>query len=179
MKTIKIQDHVVGPSDKYFFDTNIWLYINGPVVNTNIAKQKKYSALLSEICSRGAGLYITSMVVSEYINRVVRIGFQVWKTEDRLNRINADFKNSYRNTEHYSDILADAVLQVDEILKVARRRPDDFHRIDIHSILHSLDQSHDYNDAYIVACCEQDNLVLVSDDRDLQNMNSDIILLTA
>lgn len=178
MKTVRIKDYVVSPSGKYFFDTNVWLFINGPMAGSNQFKQKKYSSLLSDILSRGAGLYVTSMVVSEYINSVLRIGFRTWINEDRANRINSDFKRDYRPTDHYADTLKDAVLQVNDILGFASKRPDDFHRLDMADLLQRLDMNCDYNDAYIVKCCEQDNLTLVSDDKDLQNVDSEIKLLT-
>ena len=178
MKTVKIQDHTVGPSGNYFFDTNVWLFIYGPVAGYDVPKQKKYSSLLSDILSRGAGLYITSLVVAEYINRVLRIGFMSWKREDRTNRINSDFKKDYRPTEDYADALQDAVLQVKEILKCAAKRPDDFHRIEMDSLLQKMEQDCDYNDAYIIECCERCNMTLVSDDRDLQGVDSNITLLT-
>lgn len=178
METVRLKDCTVGPSDKYFFDTNVWLFINGPMAGSNQFKQKKYATLLSDISSRGAGLYVTSIVVSEYINSVLRIGFKTWINEDRTNRVNSDFKRNYRPTDHYADTLKDAVLQVEDILRFAQKRPDDFQRIDMTELLQRLDMNCDYNDAYIVKCCEQDNLILVSDDKDLQNVDSKIKLLT-
>lgn len=178
MKTVNIRDYTVGPSDKFFFDTNVWLFINGPMAGTNEPKQKKYSSLLQQILSRKAGLYVTSMVVSEYVNRVMRMKFNFWRDADRSNRINAEYKRDYRSTSDYEEALKGAVLQVKEILSLASRRPDDFHRIDMDLLLQKLGRNCDYNDAYIIRCCEQDHLTLVSDDKDMQKVDSPITLLT-
>ena len=176
MKTISIRNFDVGPNDKFMFDTNVWIFIYGPIAGVEQTKQEQYSALLQEILSRNAGIYVTSIIVSEYINVVLHIGFKQWKKAN--NYLNADFKHDYRPTEHYSSILQDAVAQVKEILSISQKRPDDFHRIDIDAMLKKLNNDYDYNDAYIVKCCEQDHLTLVSDDTDLSSVNSSITLLT-
>ncbi len=160
------------------FDTNVWILLFGPVAGAELKKQKQYSSLLREISSRGASIYITSLIVSEYINTVLRLGFKQWKREDKIGRINADFKQDYRNTEHYKSTLEEAVAQINVILSCTIRRPDDFHRININSMLDKLNCNCDYNDAYIVKCCEQDHLTLVSNDHDFAAVDSGITLLT-
>ena len=178
MKTIKLSDYEVGPNDKFIFDTNIWLLLYGPIAGAETKKQKKYSSLFRKIADRKANIYITSLIVSEYINVVLRLGFKQWQKEDRNGRINSDFKKDYRATEHYQSTLNDAIDQITAILECTDRRPDDFHNIDINSMLKQLDQTYDYNDAYIVKCCERDNITLVSDDADLVSINSKIKLIT-
>ena len=178
MRTIKIDDYTVGPNDSFVFDTNVWLFLFGPMAHANSRKQRVYSSILSQILSRGAGLYITSLIVAEYINRVLHIGFEQWKMEDRENRLNAKFKESYRNTEHYTDTLESAKDQINEILKCAKKQPDNFHILDIASLLGSLNNQCDYNDAYIVQCCEKNGFKLVSDDQAMQSINSSATLLT-
>nr|DAN52430.1 MAG TPA: 23S rRNA-specific endonuclease [Caudoviricetes sp.] len=176
MKTIRIRDFNVGPHDKFMFDTNIWILLYGSIAGFEQKKQERYASLLKEILSRKANIYVTSIIVSEYINVVLHIGFKKWKKAH--DNVNADFKHDYRPTEHYLDILQEAVFQVKEILSITQKRPDDFHRIDIASMLDELNSNYDYNDAYIVKCCEQDNLTLVSDDTDLTFVDSKITLLT-
>ena len=178
MKTIRIDDYTVAPTDGFIFDTNVWLFLFCPMASANIKKQKTYSSIFAEILNRGAGLYITSLIMAEYINRVLHIGFEHWKNEDRNNRINAKFKETYRNTEHYSLTLTNAKDQVNEILKCAKRHPDNFHIINIDALLEKLDSKCDYNDAYIVYCCEKSGFKLVSDDSDMQAIDSGITLLT-
>ncbi len=178
MKKIKIDDYTVSPTESFLFDTNVWLFIYGPIASSEIKKQKKYSSLLSDILSRKAGLYITSLVVAEYINRVLRIGFEQWRREDYENRKNALFKQDYRKTEHYDSVLKDAIAQMTEILQCAKQHPDDFHRIDMNQMLNRLNKDCDYNDAYLVKCCELSNFKFVSDDKDIAAADSKITLIT-
>lgn len=178
MEVIKIDRYVVGPSDCFFFDTNVWLYIFAPIGNNSKKLQQKYTALYREILSRGARLQVTSLVIAEYINVVLRMSFKQWKRED-INRINADFKRDYRPTQHYSDALADARDQVSLILSSSTRFPDNFHNIDVNSVVNRMSQCCDYNDSCLIQFCEQSGAKLVSHDQDFASLDSRIKLVTA
>lgn len=177
MVVTRVDKHTVSPNNSYFFDTNVWIFIYGPIAGTDKKKQSVYSSLLKDIQSRNAAIFVSSLVLSEYINAVLRMGFAQWKrvTGNR----NADFKRDYRSTEDYKVTLEDAVLQVEEILKVCIKRPDDFHIININSVLASMNQDADYNDAYYIKDCEKQNMKFVSDDSDIQKVNGAITLITA
>lgn len=176
MEIIKVNHHNPNRSFGYLFDTNVWLYIYGPVAGSNAKKQRIYSNLLNSILERKAVIFITSLVLSEYINRVLRIGFQQWKDNGNYS---ADYKRDYRGTDDYKDNLADAIAQVEDILKITQRRPDDFNAMDINAILAAMSQSSDYNDSYLVKCCENANIKFVSDDRDIISINSTITVIQA
>lgn len=176
MEIIKVNQHNPNQSFGYLFDTNVWLYIYGPVAGSNAKKQRIYSNLLNSILERKAVIFITSLVLSEYINRVLCIGFQQWKDNGNYS---ADYKRDYRGTDDYKDNLADAIAQVEDILKITQRRPDDFNAIDINAILAAMSQSSDYNDSYLVKCCENANIKFVSDDRDIISINSPITVIQA
>lgn len=100
MEIIKANQHNPNRSFGYLFDTNVWLYIYGPVAGSNAKKQRIYSNLLNSIIERRAVIFITSLVLSEYINRVLRIGFQQWKDNGNYS---ADYKRDYRSTNNYKD----------------------------------------------------------------------------
>jgi len=177
MKTEHIQNHNVSQMNSYLFDTNVWLFIFGPVAGAELNKQRAYSNLLRDITDRGAGLFITSLVLSEYINRVLRINFNQWKRANQLH--NADYKRDYRHTAHFSQGLEDAKSQAIDILNhCTAKYPDNFNNIDIEAIVNSMSPSFDYNDLYLVRCCERSNLILVSDDSDIPFIPSSIKLIT-
>ena len=177
MEVIKIKDHSVSPSYSYLFDTNVWMYINGPMAGSNTRKQSVYSGLLREIMTRKATVFVSSLILAEYINAVLRLGFKQWKR--KTGNVNADFKHDYRPTDDYASVLQDAICQVQTILKVAEKRPDDFHRITIDEVLSKMDQYADHNDVYLAKVCEETvGMKIVSDDKDLQNMKMRITLIT-
>lgn len=178
MKVDKLKDHNVSPLNSYLFDTNVWLYIYGPMAGSEKKKQSQYASLLRDIVDRKAGLFITSMVLSEYINRVLRIEFEQWKRRNNL--YGADYKQDYRPTEDFQEALDDVKAQVKEILhNVTQKRPDDFNNIDIDGIINSMSNSADFNDVYLVRCCECGNMCFVSDDKDIANIQSTIRLIQA
>lgn len=177
MESVRISNHVVSPTDSYMFDTNVWIYLFGPVAGSNRYKQKMYSGLLKDILSRNACIFISSLVLSEYINRVLRIAFSQWKQENCM--YDADFKRDYRKTEDYREALEDVVEQVREILSITERRPDDFNAINVDVVLDQMTQDCDYNDSYLIKCCEKGNIKLVSDDRDVRNIDSLICVISA
>ena len=81
--------------------------------------------------------------------------------------------------ESHEDTLADAIAQVEDILKITQRRPDDFNAMDINAILAAMSQSSYYNDSYLVKCCENANIKFVSDDKDIITINSPITVIQA
>lgn len=177
MKTIDLKKFNVGPSDKFLFDTNIWIYLYAPIAGTDAALQSKYAQLLKEIISRGATVFITSVIVSEYVNRSLRIAFNNWKRANGL--FNADFKRDYRCTKEYESDLNAVKIEVKAILasNSVSQKPDNFHNINIDDIFNRMSENCDYNDAYIIKTCEQDNIILVSNDKDFQNLNSPVKLI--
>lgn len=177
MVVTKIDKHIVSSTNAYFFDTNVWIFIFCPISGYERTKQNAYARLLKDIQSRNATIYISSLVLSEYINAVLRMGFKQWKRV--TGNVSADFKRDYRNTDDYQTTLEDAVIQVKEILKMCTKRPDDFQIIDINSVLASMNQDADYNDAYYIKDCEKQKMKFVSDDADIQKVNSSITLITA
>ena len=55
MATCKIANYTVGPSEEFFFDTNVWMFLFAPLAGAKQSKQKAYSKLL------GQALYGTAL----------------------------------------------------------------------------------------------------------------------
>lgn len=177
MATIEISKHRVLSDDCYIFDTNVWLYIFGPMAGSNKRKQTMYSNLLKEINDRGAMIFITSLILSEYINRSLRICFEQWK--DVNGYPNTDFKHGYRATDDYVEALNGVKDEVLSILQFSTRRPDEFNALNLDVVLSRLNKECDYNDSYILSNCIRGNLKLVSDDSDMQVYSDKITLITS
>lgn len=178
MATVRLRDHNVNATYGYLFDTNVWLYIYGPMASSRPHKQRAYTRLLQDIISRKATLFITSLNISEYINVVLKLGYKQWLRTNGLNPQIIDFKRDYRPTDDYKIQLEDARLQLGEILKVSEKRPDDFNSMDVDLIIHSMDQTADYNDSYLLKMCELRDMKLVTDDHDLTTATTRVTLIT-
>lgn len=176
MATIKVKEWQVCTQQSYMFDTNIWLYIFGPIAGSERDAQRKYSDLLYDIQNRESTIFITSLILAEYINAALRICFSNWKRENGVS--NADYKRDYRPTNHYRDSLEDVKSQVHDILQITTRRNDDFQTMTFNALIPYLDRDCDYNDAYILKYCMKNKFSLVTDDKDIakQNINETTII---
>lgn len=177
MATCKISKYTVGPTEDFFFDTNIWMFIFAPIAGSQPNKQKIYSAFFREIISRGATIWINSQVVAEYINRCLHMEFDQWK--ERTGNLGAKFKKDFRSTPEYKIALNDAKSNISVILQKSERHPDDFNSIKIDSIIASMGSSCDYGDAIIVDLCKRKNFKLVTDDSDITNTTHSFTVVTA
>lgn len=177
MATCKIKNYTVGTNEEFFFDTNVWMFIFAPLAGSNAAKQGAYSNLFSSIQSRGAFIWITSLVIAEYINAVLRLEFKQWKHRNGL--LQADFKHDFRPTEDYKVALGDIKNQVSDILRFTHRHPDDFHTLNVESMIDNMGDSMDYGDAVFVDYCRRDRITLVTDDTDIVNNCTTLTILTA
>lgn len=177
MGGIKIKDYEVSPTDSYVFDTNVWIFIFGPIAGSNLKQQMQYAQLFQDIQSRGATIFITSLIISEFINAVLRINFANWKIQE--DNVNADFKHDYRPTAHYKNALAEIKENVKIILNHTQKRNDDFREMSFISLHRFLDNNCDYNDAYLLKYCIENKLHIVSDDKDITQQDVAIKVITA
>lgn len=177
MATSKISDYTVSPSEEFFFDTNVWMFLFAPLAGSKPNKQKAYSRLLGDIVSRGATIWINSQVVAEYINRCLRMEFEEWKK--RTSNFGADYKLDFRPTADYQTTLTDTKSQISAILQKCQRYPDDFHCINVDAIISSMGHSYDYGDAIIIDLCKRKKFNLVTDDGDMTKSEFSFTVITA
>ena len=127
---------------------------------------------------RGLPEAYSSLILSEYINRSLRLHFdQLIVAEGRIKSF-TDFKKVYRCTKDYYSSLKTTISEVDDILQISERRPDDFNSIRIGDILNNMTTESDFNDSYYVELCHRNNLILVTDDKDLINTQKNINIVT-
>lgn len=177
MATCKISKYTVGPTEEFFFDTNVWIFLFAPIAGSKPQKQKMYSQLLKDICSRDACLWINSLVIAEYINAVLRFEFKQWT--ERNQKYGVDFKRDFRPTADYQAALTDIKDQVTAILGICQRRPDDFNALNVEDIITSMGCKLDFGDSIIVDTCKRYKLKLVTDDKDIIESDFPFTVITA
>lgn len=181
MEKIEAHKYDVPPGESLFFDTNIWLIINGPMADSKKTSQNVYGRILRGAISRDASIFICSSVISEYINVVLKIGYKNWLEANSYKSSEKDFKKDYRPTQDYADQLEDAKQQIQEILsyKCVERLPDDFNTVPIQStIIGRMSNNCDYNDSYFLYLCDKCGAKMVSDDADFITLSSKVKLIT-
>lgn len=176
MEKLDITKYEVTNSDGLFFDTNVWMYIFGPMATVRSERQSAYSKIFKDAISRKATIFISSQIVSEYINAVLRIGFKNWMLINGLK--NADFKHDYRPTPHYLDTLEDARDQMEQILKYSVQSSDSFQTSPVIPIIDRMESVCDYNDSFFLWFCKGPQYKIVTDDQDMLFAKSDIKIIT-
>lgn len=135
---------------------------------------KPYIELYGKIMSIQSNIFISSIQISEFVNRCIRFQFDLFKeTHSEIQ----DFKSDYRNTDDYRNSM-DAIIEiVDDMLSQFKRVNDNFENMAIENLLmHSF--SYDFNDAFIAELSRNNNAVLVTEDKDYANFLKNITLLT-
>jgi len=177
-KVERIRDFKVKSGDCFFFDNNVWMFLFSPISGANSTQQITYSNLLKNIQTAKAAIFINSLVVSEYINRSLKLNYSLWRDREFKsgNRF-VDYKRDYRPTEDFDNAQKEAYIEMSDILSIALRKPDDFNALKLNEVMNA--KGMDFNDAYYAVFCKLNRLILVSDDKDLQNCPLDITILTA
>ena len=175
----KIKDYEIHSVDVFFFDTNVWMYVFGPMAGAKTLQQRYYSQLLRDIGTARASVFVSSLVITEYVNACLQIEFRNWKKKPE-NVAKTNFKRDFRPTQDYKDALRSVKSQVKDILAVSTQIPDGFNNIDVMPLFDWNDI--DFNDAYYMRLCDKQSnkVTLVTDDKDiLNNPNITVELLTA
>lgn len=172
---IDFNDYQFKANKTYFFDNNIWISLFAPLINTNSIQQKKSSSFLKELYSCNSQIVISSLIISEFSNRYLRFDFEQWKKSS--GNFSANYKNDYKKTDEYKSALDDVKFLVRKItsLDIVERYPDSFNSINIEQILNNFEI--DFNDAYYLEQCSQNNWILVTSDNDFDSLNSNITIV--
>ncbi len=155
----------IEESDNVFIDTNILIFLFSPsFVNSREFQVEKYSSIMSLLIQKKCKLFINELVVSEFINRCMRIDF-----ERNFNKNNdKNFKRDYRKSQEYKDTLKIVINELNKFLKFSKQINDDFINFEISENIEA-----DFNDLIIADTVKKNNLKLLSDDGDYEALDID------
>lgn len=162
-KIIDITQYSPKSLDIFFFDNSVWMYLFCPLGSYNSNKQKYYSAFLQSIKTSGSTIFISSLVLSEFTNRYLRMDFERWK--DETNNFTADFKNEFIGTTRYSNTIIEIKRNINQIMMFCEKSSDNFNAIELDSIFQHLTEI-DFNDSYYIELAKISNWKIVTDDKD-------------
>jgi len=170
-----IETYVPQEGDKYFFDANIWLYFYCPIGNYNRNTISKYDGFLKKAINADTVIYFSSLVISEIINRWLRLDF--YRIQRRRTNIR-DFKRDYRGSSHYLSAIKDIeAIFNSQLLKISTPLDDRATEISISDVLKGLYKI-EFNDCYYHHLAKLDNLLIVTNDADFAVQDSGITILT-
>lgn len=139
---------------------------------------KHYEVFYAKLVSEGAQLLLTSIQISEFINRCIRLNYELEKKSSHDNE-EFDFKRDYRNTEDYRNNMQ-AILEIveNDILPHFTVIDDHFSEIPSKK-LYLYGFSYDFNDAFLVQVAEIEKAEIITHDIDFCNYNTKVNILTA
>jgi predicted nucleic acid-binding protein len=172
LKAVPVNVHSIGdygfPAGKgYFFDTNIWLYIYGPISWPD-ERSDIYSRALKGIRDSKGTIYINCMIISEFINTFSRIEF---KQQSEFSRY-----KEFRNSLKYRVIAQDISYNVKKILKSTLACDPEQQAINFPEVMDLFEQGkYDFNDLLFAQICRAKNLVFVTHDKDFSELGVEIL----
>ena len=177
MAKIDINKYQIKYTDQFFFDTNVWLLIFGTIANFQKQDQTAYSKFLQNLISKDKPIFITSMVLSEFANVLLRHDFKQWQTSNQL--VNQSFKKDFIGTTDYNNSVTAIKRIVNNILNIPNinKVSDSFHVSDIENILKDFGTV-DYNDSYLYHLAKINNYKIVTNDNDFHFFSKNIDIIT-
>jgi len=167
-----IENYKFTPKDRLFIDANVWIDIYGPFKPDN-SRVSIYSNALHRIHHAQCPVYLDVLVLSEFINRVARIHFELVKDE-------MNFKNfkDFRRHSRFQEIAQVISVSVRKLLKGCKCIDSLFSTVDLNQIITEFETAaSDFNDLMILEICRANELTLITHDADFHNR--DVPILTA
>jgi len=177
MVATNVTEYKIGFTDQFFFDTNIWILLFGTIANYEKKDQQAYSKFLEELLSRNGGIYITSMVISEFSNVLLRKSFKQWS--GLAQNIGKDFKKDYVGTSDYKSSVGTILILIKKILAlpIVVKVLDNLNAIDVTNIEQNFLIA-DFNDSYFAEIARLNNYKIVTNDRDFQQLKGNLQIIT-
>lgn len=177
MVATNINRYKIGFTDRFFFDTNIWILLFGSIANYEKKDQQAYSKFLEELITREKGIYITSMVISEFSNVILRKNFKEWSFfKDNVGK---DYKKDYVGTKSYKETVETISIVLKKILKLPNviKIGDNLNSINFDAVEVNFLMA-DFNDSYFTQLAIINNYKIVTNDKDFQKLNGNFEIIT-
>lgn len=168
---LTISNYSPKSSDSFFFDNNIWMYLFCPLGNYNKdVKQRKYSSFLSNLLSRRLHIYTSSLILSEFANRYLRLHFDLLRSNPKTSAQFSNFKKDYMGSKEFQSTIKDINIHIKKIANICQKSSDEFNSIQIEEVLDTMTNT-GFNDSYYFHLAVKKNWIIVSDDSDFANKN--------
>lgn len=171
---IKIKDYYPTQQESFFFDNNIWMFLFSPIAQYQKEKQKTYSRFFEKALESGSTIFTSSLILSEFVNRNLRMAFDRWK--EKTSNYSAQYKKDYIGCNDYKVNISLIKKSVNKILACSEKISDNFRNINIDKI-QSLLEIIDYNDSYILELASSQRFSIVTDDKDFLKIETNVHII--
>ncbi len=149
--------------EQVLVDTNIWLYLFPAPGNPSQRFASQYSTAFSNLVTAQAQPVLDPMVLSEYLNRYIRIEW------------GGNYKSQYpkfkdfRNSQGFSAIASSAEVFAKRIVAFCKIHSIPANELNLNQALADFSTGQvDFNDAILIDICKKKNLKLMTNDGDFQ-----------
>lgn len=154
-----------------FFDANVLIYIFWP--SGSYRWERDYSTAFRQLLRQKNELLVDFLVISEIVNRAIRLEYDKYLFANALSRTGLSFKQ-YRDNEEGQAALSDIHLIVaTNILAKFTIIGKSFTKDDIQSFL--VIDTLDFTDKGILHICKDNACVLLTNDKDYRTADIDIL----
>jgi len=167
---INVENYTPVDEDKFLIDANIWIYLFEPLEKSDEQMQEIYTNFFDKLRKANCNIYVTAQIISEFINKLLRIEFQIYK--DYIKEMDPSFFdtkkfefNDYKQIPEYKKYIkyfSDIVKT--KILMVSNRLNDQFDSINMDEIFNNIEE-YDFNDKYYIHLAENDGIKILTNDK--------------
>ena len=158
---------------KIFLDANILIYLFGFGTPTSANWENQYATLYSKLNKQNNIFVVDYIVISEFVNRAIRIEYDNYLISNNLDKNSLSYKN-YRNSLDGQEALKDIYIIVnDEILNEFEVIEKSYSKDDL-KVMCKVDEL-DFSDKAIIKICEDNQFILLTNDTDFKNSHINIV----
>lgn len=171
MAIINMNTHIPSEGEQYFLDCNVLMYNfypNGAYASSLVAD---YSNFISSIINSNATICLTDMLISEFVNTYVQTEFHRLASLNQWSHSKNYFKNNFKKTQEYKDILREIKCILDrQLFPISKKVDIKFSEISFREIFNNP-KTFDFNDRYYGLSMENKAVYIVTNDADFSNIS--------
>jgi len=169
-KAYDLSSYSFSSDEQVLVDTNVWLYLFPAPGNPPHNFAQQYSTAFANLVSAQAQPVLDPMVLSEYLNRYMRIEW-----EGNYKSRYPKFKD-FRNSSDFKAIASSAETFAKKILNFCQIHSIPANELDLQQALSAFSAGgEDFNDALLVDICKKRNLKLMTNDGDFQDGGIEVL----
>jgi predicted nucleic acid-binding protein len=157
------------PGERVLIDANVWLYLQSPPGQPTPGHAFGYSATMKNLLVAKARPITEALVLSEYLNRYLRIEYAPWKTAY------PNFKD-FRKSGDYRAVAKDAIANAKLIVRISATEDTPLSKCDLSAVLAETEAGTlDFNDGVLVESCRVHGWKLLTNDGDMTIGGIDVL----
>lgn len=162
-------DSITIRNKKIFFDANILIYLYWATASE---WDDKYAKIYDDIDDPSNNFIVDFIVISEFVNRAMRISYDIYLDEKGFDSKDISFKE-YRNNQEGQEALQEVYTLVKEVLEYFEVIESSYSKSKIEEMCTSDDL--DISDKAIVEICKNNDFILLTNDSDFKDSDVDIL----